>query len=189
MRVLRTDRLLLRPFTPGDIDAVAVHCNDFEFARTTAALPFPYARHHAEEWIASHRALIEQNRIWPFAIERKEDSQLIGSIEIRFEWEHRAADLGYGIYRPFWRNGYATEAARAVITEGFDRCGLNRVHAHHFSGNPASGRVLEKCGMTYEGTMRQRVCRFGVVHDAVHYAILRSDDARGQEKHDDILRI
>ena len=71
--------------------------------------------------------------------------------------------------------GYATEAAQAVLEYGFRKLGLHRVQARHFTKNPASGRVMQKIGMTYEGTLRQSIYRFGRFEDAALYSILRHE--------------
>ena len=68
-----------------------------------------------------------------------------------------------------------TEVLRRVIDFAFDGLGLNRVEADHFAENPASGRVMEKAGMTKEGYARQKYCKNGVFHDAVLYGILKED--------------
>ncbi len=146
--------------------------NDWEVARTTLMLPHPYERHHAEEWLATQDETFQQGRGEIYAIERREDDELVGSIDIRISRQHHAAEIGYLIYRTFWRNGYAGEAARRLVARGFTDLGMVRVHAHHFAGNEASGRVLQKCGMRFEGILRQHIERFGVRHDIVLYGIL-----------------
>jgi [ribosomal protein S5]-alanine N-acetyltransferase len=77
--------------------------------------------------------------------------------------------------RDWWGQGYATEAARAVLRYGFEELKLNRIYAHHMTKNPASGRVLEKIGMQREGCLRQMIRKWGVLEDVVLYAILRQD--------------
>ena len=76
---------------------------------------------------------------------------------------------------PYWKQGYCTEAARAVLRYGFETRGLNRIGARHLARNPASGRVMQKLGMHYEGTRRQHVLKWGVFEDIVLYAILKSE--------------
>ena len=156
-----------------DVDDVARYCDDMEFARTTLSLPWPYERAHAVEWIQSHANEFDEGNGCNLAITRRDDGALVGSIALRFEPAHHCAELGYGVYRPFWNNGYGTEAAAAMIRYGFEERGLNRIHAHYFACNPASGRIMQKCGMQYEGTMRKRIRRFDTWHDIIHYAILR----------------
>jgi [ribosomal protein S5]-alanine N-acetyltransferase len=83
--------------------------------------------------------------------------------------------LGYWIGKPYWGRGFCTEAARAVLRYAFTELGLNRVHAYHFHHNPASGRVLQKIGMTHEGLLRQHVKKWGQFIDNELYSILRSE--------------
>ena len=85
------------------------------------------------------------------------------------------AELGYWVGKPFWGQGYCTEAAQAVIAYGFQTLGLNRIQAHHFGRNPASGRVMQKLGMRYEGLERQYHKKWGQFEDGLGYAILRED--------------
>jgi RimJ/RimL family protein N-acetyltransferase len=87
--------------------------------------------------------------------------------------------MGFWVGVEHWRQGYATEAAEALLRYGFDTLGLNRIYAHHMVRNPASGRVLEKAGMKREGLLRQRVRKWGVFEDVVLLAILREDWLRG----------
>ena len=100
---------------------------------------------------------------------------LIGIIALEFNHLARLAELGYWLGVPYWNKGYATEAARAVVEYGFKVLRLNRIQARHMTNNPASGRVLQKLGMAYEGTHRQATRRFGAYQDLAVYAILRSE--------------
>jgi [ribosomal protein S5]-alanine N-acetyltransferase len=84
--------------------------------------------------------------------------------------------IGAWVGKPNWRHGFATEAAVAVLRYGFKVLGLHRIYARHFKRNPASGRVLQKLGMTYEGCRRQHVMKWGVFEDMELYGILRTDD-------------
>ena len=91
------------------------------------------------------------------------------------EMPHRHAELGYWIGVPYWGNGYATEAAKAVVRYGFEQIKLNRIFAHHFKHNPASGKVLRNIGMKYEGCMRQHVLKWGQFVDLELYSILHEE--------------
>jgi RimJ/RimL family protein N-acetyltransferase len=88
---------------------------------------------------------------------------------------HRRAELGYWIGVPFWGRGYATEAARAAVAFGFETLRLNRIYAHHFAGNTASQRVLEKIGMRHEGRSRQHIQKWDRFVDLENYALLAED--------------
>ena len=87
-----------------------------------------------------------------FAAVLREGGTLVGSIALHPNARDDNGEIGYWIGRPYWGQGYATEAAREVVRYGFEELGLHRVHANHLGSNPASGKVLEKVGMTREGT-------------------------------------
>jgi RimJ/RimL family protein N-acetyltransferase len=83
--------------------------------------------------------------------------------------------MGYWLGVPHWNQGYMTEAARRVIQFGFEQQDLHRMVACHFTINPASGRVMVKAGMTYEGILRQHVRKAEQFFDLACYGILRSE--------------
>jgi RimJ/RimL family protein N-acetyltransferase len=89
--------------------------------------------------------------------------------------EYQRAELGYWIGKPYWRKGYCTEAAEAVLRYGFQVLGLNRVYATHMTRNPRSGRVMQKIGMKHEGQMRQAWKRWNKFEDVEMYAVLKSE--------------
>ena len=172
---LTTERLLLRPFTLADAPVVQQFAGDRDIASTTLNIPHPYEDGMAEEWISTHQEKFEQGESVIFAITLWNDDGLIGAIGLTINQRYERAELGYWIGKPHWGNGYCTEAAKVVLYYGFTVLGLNRIHAHHFSRNPASGRVMEKIGMKYEGCLRQHAKRWGVFKDLRMYAILKSE--------------
>lgn len=173
---LRTARLLLGPFEPGDADELQRLAGAREIADTTLSIPHPYDRDHALAWIGNQRKESVRGRAVNFAIRLLPDSSLIGSAALRdIDPEHLQAELGFWIGREWWRQGYASEAAAVVIHFGFESLGLNRIFAHHMARNPAAGQVLRHVGMQREGLLRQRVRKWGVHEDVVLYAILRED--------------
>lgn len=171
---IRTQRLLLRPFRPEDAPAVQRFAGAREIADTTLNIPHPYTDGMAEEWIGTHAGAWERNEMATFAVTTTGDG-LVGAVSLRLRPEHRRAELGYWIGVPFWGRGYATEAARALVRFGFDTLDLNRIHATHFTRNPASGAVLRKIGMRHEGTLRQHVRKWNQAEDLALYAILRQE--------------
>ena len=177
---LETPRLQLRPFRESDIPEIVRLLQDRDIQRTTLNIPYPYTEKDARDWLAFQREERAKGTGYTFAIVRKEDGQLVGAIDIRPNKRHRKAEIGYWIGKPYWGQGYATEAARAIVDFGFQTLGLNRIYATHFAENPASGRVMQKVGMTYEGLMRQATFKDGRFQDHVLYAILREtwEDAR-----------
>jgi RimJ/RimL family protein N-acetyltransferase len=172
--VLETKRLRLRPFVPTDAPVVRRLAGAREIADTTREIPHPYPEGAAETWIASHALLHEEGRALTLAVEEP-GGRLIGAIGLRLHGEDRNAELGYWIAVEEWGRGYGTEAARAVLDFGFGVLGLHRIWATHFARNPASGRVMEKIGMSPEGTLRGHVRKWGRYEDLVVRAMLRSE--------------
>ena len=129
----------------------------------------------AEEWLASLQPKSEAGEIANFAITLRQDRQLVGCISLRIDRTFNRAVLGYWVGAPFWNQGYCTEAAVAIIDHGFRDLGLNRIHSMHLRRNPASGRVMEKAGMTREGEARQHTKKWGRYEDLVFYGILRDE--------------
>jgi RimJ/RimL family protein N-acetyltransferase len=178
--ILRTTRLALRPFESTDAATVQRLAGEREIADTTLTVPHPYLDGMAEGWIGTHRELWEKQGHAIFAVTSESDG-VVGAVGLHLHLAHRRAELGYWIGRPFWNRGYATEAARTLIAFGFETLGLNRINASHLTRNPASGRVMIKAGMTFEGILRQHVVKWGHPEDLAEYAILREeyDGTRG----------
>ena len=173
---LETERLLLRPFVLADAPTVERRAGAWEVADTTLNLPHPYPAGAAAAWIASHGAAWDAGQRLTLAIcaaDAPEDA--VGAISLALTPEHARGELGYWVGADRWGRGYATEAARAVVSFGFTALGLNRIQARHFLRNPASGRVLQKLGMRFEGVHRQTYRRWGRFEDVAVYAILASD--------------
>jgi len=171
---LATERLVLRPFTLADAEAVQRLAGAEEIADTTLNIPHPYADGLAEAWIESHADAFRDRERVALAI-TDSNAVLVGAISLRLDLGHRRAELGYWIGLPFWERGYATEAAVAMVGYGFKELGLNRIFAHHLARNPASGRVLEKTGFVYEGLHRAHVLKNGRFEDLHSFAVLRAD--------------
>ena len=108
-----------------------------------------------------------------YAIELKENQKCIGCIDLRLEPDHEKSGFGYVLNRQYWGKGYMTEALSAVLQLCFDKLGLNRVESTHYIGNEGSGKVMQKCGMEFEGVGRQEVKVKGVYHDVAHYGITK----------------
>jgi RimJ/RimL family protein N-acetyltransferase len=172
---LRTERLVLRPFTPADADEVHAIVGDREIAYNTAHIPHPYPEGMAAEWIERVSARWHTGESAVFAATHQDDGRIVGAVGLEIEPPHRRAELGYWVARPFWNGGYATEGARAVVQFGLRGLGLNRVQAHHYCRNAASGRVMQKIGMTFEGRLRKHMLKWGVFEDIDIYGILADD--------------
>jgi len=167
---------MLRPLTLQDAPAVSRLAGKREVADTTITIPHPYSEQQARQWIAGYADLYAQGKVMVFGMEPKRGGSLVGTIGLRdIDVEHSQAELGFWVAVENWRQGYATEAARAVVGYGFEQLGLNRIYAHHMVRNPASGRVLTKIGLKPEGLLRQRVRKWGVFEDVVLLALLREE--------------
>jgi RimJ/RimL family protein N-acetyltransferase len=172
---IKTERLRLRPFTLADAKDVQRLAGTRDIAATTASIPLPYDDGVAEQWIATHQRRFELGAGIDLAIALDLEMALVGAIGLRFELEHERAELGYWIGKPYWGRGYATEAARALVHYGFDRLGLHRIYARHFTRNPASGKVLQKIGMMHEGHRRQHDKKWGIFEDEELYGMLKDE--------------
>ncbi|MEK7239824.1 MAG: GNAT family N-acetyltransferase [Gemmatimonadota bacterium] len=171
---LKTGRLVLRPFLLSDAATVLRLAGDRAVADTTLSIPHPYVDGMAEQWIATHEGAWTRHEMATLAITEAE-AGLIGAISLRIELAHRRAELGYWIGVPYWGLGYATEAARAMVAFGFEKLSLHRIYAHHFTRNPASGRVMSKVGMRLEGTLRQHFFRWDRPEDVAAWGLLRTE--------------
>ncbi len=172
---LETERLLLRPFCMSDAPTVQRLAGDYAIAKTTGTIPHPYEDGMAEEWIATHAPNVRTGQSWAWAVMRRADEALLGAMGLGRDAKNNSAELGYWIGKPYWGNGYGTEAARAVVAHGFAALDLHRIHARHMASNPASGRIMQKIGMVQEGRLREAEVRFGERHDMVLYAVLRGE--------------
>ena len=172
---LLTERLILRSLTLEDAADVQRLAGERDVASTLIRIPHPYEDGVAEEWIRSCYTTFESEAGVHFAITLQTEGSFIGTMGLELDREHERAELGYWIGKPYWGSGYATEAAKAVVAHGFQVLKLNRIYAYYFTRNPASGRVLEKIGMRYEGCRRRHTKKWGNFEDSIGYGMLKAD--------------
>ncbi len=170
---LSTDRLFLRQFRLDDVSKVERLAGAREIAAGTL-IPHPYPDGMAAHWIEEQRKDFQEGRLLNFAIDLSPDNELIGSIGLTLSPAHGLGELGYWVGVPFWNQGYATEAAAAVLRYGFEHLSLRKIFAPHFASNPSSGRVLQKIGMHHEGCQKAHFLRNGKEEDLELYGLLRS---------------
>ncbi len=174
--VISTARLILRPWKAQDAERLVELAGSREIADTMISVPHPFTRQYADESIAGHAAAFQRGEALHFAITAAKTAAVVGALELRsINAEHRNAELSCWIGLDYWRLGYATEAASAVVRYGFEQVHLNRIAAFHMVRNPASGRALAKIGMRREGLLRQCVRKWECFEDVVVMAILRDD--------------
>lgn len=173
--VLDTPRLTLRPMTMRDAQDIYDYSCDREVAR--------HVLWDAHRSVADSRAylrfILRQYREGmpsSYGIVLKETGVLVGTIG--FMWlneENSTVEVGYSLARAQWNKGLMTEALRALIDMAFTHLRIHRIEAQHATANPSSGRVMQKCGMRKEGTLRGRIYNKGKFVDVDLYAILKED--------------
>jgi RimJ/RimL family protein N-acetyltransferase len=152
MATIRTDRLILRPLELSDAPRVRLVTNEWDVARMTSSVPFPQPLISVEGFLLIEQARRPLKKDHVFAIDLPGEGLigLIGAHVRGRDYEGYRVELGYSVGKPYWGNGYATEAAGAVADYA-DSLGRGPVVAGHYADNPASGRVLEKIGFAYSG--------------------------------------
>ena len=173
--ILSSERLILRPFSLSDAPTVQILAGNQAIAATTLNIPHPYGDGVSEEWISHHHEDYNSGKSITYALTLQKTDLLVGGIGLSFEKEFEHAEIGYWIGVSYWGRGYCSEAARRLLEYGFVERGLNRIWARHFSLNPASGCVMQKIGMQYEGCLRQHIKKWGVFQDMNYYGILRTE--------------
>ncbi len=172
---LETERLVLRKMTLDDAGAVFAYASDPEVTR--------YVSWETHRSLEDSRAFLElvarkyEGGGEPdWGIVYKGDGRFVGTCGfVNWSPEHARAEMGYVLHRDYWGRGLMVEAVRAMIRFGFGRMDLNRIEARCIAENAVSTRVMEKAGMTYEGTLRQREFLKGAYRDMKLYAILRRE--------------
>lgn len=149
--VISTERLRLRRPRKADATRIAEFCNDIDVARMTSRIPHPYALGDAETYLAGLDDK-DPSKDVSFAVEHPEDG-LIGMMSF-FANEDGRPEIGYWLGRPYWGQGYATEAANRALVWAKSDWGRRYVMAGHFADNPASGQVLTKAGFLYTGEVK-----------------------------------
>ena len=168
---LQTKNSILRPWSASDAEAVARHANNPRIAAGMRdAFPHPYTLEDAHRFI--ERASGAGNLF--LAIEVK--GEPVGGIGIHVldDVYHCTGEIGYWLSESCWGRGIATEAVRALVPVVFRDTDLVRIQAGIFSCNPASARVLEKCGFVREAILKDAITKNGVVMDEIVYAILKN---------------
>lgn len=173
---LETDRLILRRFTADDAEPAFKN-------RTSSDAVTKFLRWETHGDIAVTRGYINyllekynKTDTYDWVIFLKELGEPIGSMgAVAFNEKAQSVEIGYCIGEKWWRRGYTSEALAAVIKFFFEEVGVNRVYSEHDPRNPNSGKVMEKCGMKYEGTLRQADWNNSGICDTRIYGILEEE--------------
>jgi [ribosomal protein S5]-alanine N-acetyltransferase len=145
---LLTSRLDLDAVTRADAPRLVELAGDERIAATTSEIPHPYELQDATRWI-DRMPSAEVGGRFAWGVRLASSGELIGIVSLALERDRPIGLLAYWIGVAYWNNGYATEAAGAVVLYGFESLGLDQVQAIHLTSNPASGRVLRKLGMEH----------------------------------------
>ena len=172
LKCITTDRLLLREFVVDDWPAVLAYQQNPRYLRL-----YPWTERTEAEARDFVRMFVDQQaesprRKFQLAVSLPDSGLLIGNCGIRRkpenDWE---ADIGYELAPDYWGRGYATEAARAIVSFGFRELGLHRISSWCIADNAASARVLERVGLKLEGQLRQNEYFKGRWWDTLRYGM------------------
>ena len=176
--ILETERLLLRPPRATDISRFVPLLNDFVVSKNLSRVPHPYTEDDGCAFVLKVAQGWASREDLPFAILRKSDGAYVGICGVH---PSQGWEFGYWLGRPYWGQGYATEAGGRVVSFAFEELHAERLVAGWYFDNPASGRVLEKLGFVRHGEeARSSLSRgtdvrcFLVVLDRVAYMTRKS---------------
>ena len=173
---IETSRLVLRPFTAKD--AEAMYRNWASDPEVTKFLSWPHYKSvdTAHEILAVWTKQYHDNTFYQWAIVLKELDEPIGSISVvNHDDRVDMAEIGFCIGKNWWGQGIMTEAMKAIMDYLFEEVGVQRIEAGHDPNNPASGAVQRKCGLKYEGTFRRRIRSNQGITDVAWYAALKEE--------------
>ena len=174
---IETDRLILRRYVIEDADAMYKNwASDSEVTKFLTWQPHPsvdVSRSIIEDWLKKY----SDEKYYQWAIVLKDNgNEPIGDISVvHMNEDISMVHIGYCLGRAWWRRGIMSEALKAVTDFMFDTVEVNRVESRHDPRNPNSGKVMQKCGMKYEGTLRSADRNNQGICDACYYALLRSE--------------
>ncbi len=174
---IETDRLILRRYVIEDADAMYKNwASDSEVTKFLTWQPHSsveVSRGIIENWLKEY----SDEKYYQWAIVLKANgNEPIGDISVvQMNEDISMVHIGYCLGRAWWRRGIMSEALKAVMDFMFDTVEVNRVESRHDPMNPNSGKVMQKCGMKYEGTLRSADRNNQGICDACYYALLRSE--------------
>lgn len=174
---IETDRLILRRYVIEDAEAMYKNwASDSEVTKFLTWQPHSsveVSRGIIENWLKEY----SDEKYYQWAIVLKANgNEPIGDISVvQMKEDISMVHIGYCLGRAWWRRGIMSEALKAVMDFMFDTVEVNRVESRHDPMNPNSGKVMQKCGMKYEGTLRSADRNNQGICDACYYALLRSE--------------
>ena len=174
---LETDRLILRRYTKDD--ASAIYKNWASDDEVTKYLTWPTHESQEvtqtiiDEWVKSYSN--ENYYHWAIVLKENGDEPVGDIAVVHIKEKASVAHIGYCTGRKWWNQGITSEAFAAIIPYFFNEVGVNRIESQHDPNNPYSGNVMKKCGLRYEGTLRQADSSNKGIVDACVYSLLKSE--------------
>jgi 8-oxo-dGTP diphosphatase len=174
---LVTERLTLRPYRPEDAADLHRLINAWEVTRNLAAVPFPYPRELADEWIRSAAASLAEGSAYHLVISGSEGERetIVGGIGLRIDAAARTGRLGYWVGRRFWGHGVASEAAGRLARWALANLDLAGLEATVATDNPGSIAVLRRIGFREVGAATEHFVARGGEHAVLRFAASRDD--------------
>ncbi len=172
---LHTPRLILRPMRVSDAGDMFDYARREEVTRFLLWQPHPEAE-YTEAYLRSVQKQYKKGEFYDWALVYKPTGKMIGTCGFTsFDLRHNKGEIGYVLNPDFWGRGLATEAVERVLRFGLEELGLHRLEARYMVENAASRRVMEKCGMVFEGVLRDWMLVKGIYRDIGVCAIIRQE--------------
>ena len=173
---LITERLVLRRFTLNDVENVfrnwANNDDVTKYLTWSSHKDINVTKNVLEQWIQNY----SKKDFYNWAIVLKEINEPIGSIGVvKQDDDIKMVHIGYCIGKNWWNKGIVSEALNILIKFFFEKVGVNRIESRHDPNNPNSGKVMVKCGMKYEGHMKQADKNNQGIVDTLYYGIIAED--------------
>jgi [ribosomal protein S5]-alanine N-acetyltransferase len=171
---LYTQRLILRTLQITDVEDIFTLTSDPLVIRLTTLFQVARTKTDASRYIKGILTAYKKGTCAPWALVDKKTNKVIGIAGFNnYVAHHARGEISYAIIRSYWNQGFATEAAQALIHFGFNKLGLHRIQGICDPRNKASARVLEKCGMKFEGLLRHYLIIHGKNCNRKMYAIIK----------------
>ena len=168
-----TERLVLRCPAESDAARIARLLGNWNVAHWVVRVPYPFRPEHAAAWIARSAEERATGQDWPFLITLRDGALLLGSMDLTIDGDASSGALGYWLGEDYWGQGYATEAAIAMVAFAFDILQLREITANALPDNQRSIRVLEKAGFRHVGRQLEDTIERGQV-DTELFALQRA---------------
>ena len=176
-KTLETERLLLRKV---NIEDAKIAYKNWRCSNVVDKYVLWTKHESVEETTNLYKKWIEEyedNKTFRWVVELKENHDLIGTIDVSKKFiAYGTCEIGYCYSDKYWNKGYATEALKEVMRFLFEQCEAELIYARFMENNPASGKVMEKAGLIYEGKERSRIIdKEGIRNDLINYSITRDE--------------